>query len=109
MSDGASNQSLPRPLTRIAVVTPLRAIAVTMLHPSMPCAASMIAFADAIDRLRKNCELAAMNASDSRTARGGAPGVGKRHRDRGQELKRGSRVAAVHLVAHQQRLRLDRS
>ena len=73
MSDEASNHLLPRPLTRIAVVTPLRAMAVTTLHPSMPCAESMIAFDDAMDRFRKNCELAAMNASDSRVALGGHP------------------------------------
>jgi hypothetical protein len=33
--------------------TPLRAIAVTMLLPATPCAASSIALQAAIDRLRK--------------------------------------------------------
>ena len=66
MAEGASNHSCPRPLTRIAVVTPFRAMAVTIDECSMPWVASMIALAETIERLRKNCEVAAMNSSTSR-------------------------------------------
>ena len=48
---GAVNQRSPRPLTRMPKSVPLRAIALTMVHPSIPWATSAIALQAAITGL----------------------------------------------------------
>ena len=79
------------------MVTPLRAIAVTIDEPSTPCVASMIAFDATIEEFRKNCDVAAMKSSASRAcavevAAGGAPIAM-------WKSAVGGGIAAVHLVA----------
>ena len=102
---GAVNQRSPRPLTRMPKSVPLRAMVVTIVLPSTPCAASAMALHAAITGLRTLSGVVAEEAQHL----GGASGVGARcgqscGASALQEEERAGLVAVVALVAHVQRL-----
>ena len=86
---------------------PLRAIATTIVEPSMPRAASSASLQAGIARLRKKWSLPPMNRSASATSAASMPLVDHRRRQVAQQHQGAGAVAVVGLVAHLQHLGED--
>ena len=71
MPAGPVNQRAPVPLRRIPNSVPLRAMAVTIVEPSTPAAASAADLAAGIERFRKKWSLPAMKRAAAATSADG--------------------------------------